>query len=201
VTFVQDSSHHCLMSTDGEADAELRRRVGRAWRQMRRGASAVRIRDVFYGSGEHVLDLALADALSVICQQGPMRMGELAEALQITPASTTRAVSCLAEKGFVERVKAADDQRSIMVSPTVDGRRRYEVFQARIQVGLAEILSEFTSDELHRLAEYLERFVQSLDRFVDGHTSAYHDAGRQPVPAGEPAGTGGRRGTPMKEPQ
>jgi DNA-binding MarR family transcriptional regulator len=157
------------MSTtdDDAADAELRRRVGRAWRQMRRGASAIRIRDVFYGTGDQVLDLALADALAVICQQGPMRMGELAEALQITPASTTRAVSCLAEKGFAERVKAADDQRSILVSPTPAGRRRYDIFQARIQKGLTEILSEFSPDELGQLADYLERFVASLDRFVD----------------------------------
>jgi DNA-binding MarR family transcriptional regulator len=146
----------------------------------------MRIKDVFYGTGDEVLDLALADALAVICQQGPMRMGELAEALQITPASTTRAVSCLAEKGFVERVKAADDQRSIMVSPTVAGRRRYEIFQARIHAGLAEILAEFTTGELSQLADYLERFVVSLDRFVDGHTSgtlpAREAATAQPVP-------------------
>lgn len=154
------------MRTANSLDSDHRRRVGRAWRQMRRGASALRLKDLFYGSGPEGLDLALADALSVICQQGPLRMGELAEALQITPASTTRAVGCLADKGYVERVKATDDQRSILVSATPEGRARYDVFNAKTQLGLSEILLEFSPAEQAQLAEYLERFVSSVDRFV-----------------------------------
>lgn len=162
------------MTTTSSVDAEVRRRVGRAWRQIRRGASAIRVKDLFYGSGDSSLDLALADALAVVCQQGSMRMGELAEALQITPASTTRAVSCLADRGYVERVKAADDQRSILVSPTDAGRARFEEFNSNIQLGLEEILEEFTAQEQVQLAEYLERYVQSVDRFVARHGPSHH---------------------------
>jgi DNA-binding MarR family transcriptional regulator len=161
------------MTTASSVDAEVRRRVGRAWRQIRRGASAIQVKDLFYGSGDSSLDLALADALAVVCQQGSMRMGELAEALQITPASTTRAVSCLADRGYVERVKAADDQRSILVSPTDAGRARFEEFNSKIQVGLEEILEEFTAQEQVQLAEYLERYVQSVDRFVARHDPSH----------------------------
>ncbi|MCP3992478.1 MAG: MarR family transcriptional regulator [Actinomycetia bacterium] len=157
------------MTTVSSVDTDVRRRVGRAWRQIRRGASAIRVKDLFYGTGDDTLDLALADALAVVCQQGSLRMGELAEALQITPASTTRAVSCLADKGYVERVKAADDHRSILVSPTEAGQARFEVFNAKIQGGLEEILEEFTPEEQVQLAEYLERYVQSVDRFVAHH--------------------------------
>ena len=157
------------MTTVSSVDVDFRRRVGRAWRQIRRGASAIRVRDLFYGSGDETLDLALADALALICQQGPLRMGALAEALQITPASTTRAVSCLVDKGFAERVKAMDDHRSIMVSATEAGYGRYEVFNTNIQNGLEEILGEFNPAELEQLAEYLERFVRSVDRFVERH--------------------------------
>ena len=154
------------MRTANTLDSDHRRRVGRAWRQLRRGAGALRLKDLFYGSGPEGLDLALADALAVICQQGPLRMGELAEALQITPASTTRAVGCLADKGYVERVKATDDQRSIMVSATPNGRARYDVFNAKTLAGLSEILLEFSPAEQAQLVEYLERFVSSIDRFV-----------------------------------
>lgn len=160
------------MTTVSSVDVDLRRRVGRAWRQIRRGAGAIRVKDLFYGSGDDILDLALADALAVICQQGPLRMGELAEALQITPASTTRAVSCLADKGYVERVKAVDDHRSIVVSPTVSGQRRYDVFNTKIQNGLSEILAEFEPEEQALLVEYLERFVRSVDRMVERQTSS-----------------------------
>lgn len=146
--------------------AELRRRIGRAWREIRRGASASRIKDLFYVRGGDSLDLALADALSVLCTQGPMRMGELADALHITPASTTRAVTCLAEKGYATRVRATDDQRSIEVSATEAGMARYAIFQRNIQAGLSHILDEFTPEEQELLADFLERFVQSIDHFV-----------------------------------
>ncbi len=160
------------MTIASSVDADVRRRVGRAWRQIRRGASAIRVKDLFYGAGDDTLDLALADALAVVCQQGSLRMGELAEALQITPASTTRAVSCLADKGYVDRVKAADDHRSILVSPTKAGLARFEVFNSNIQGGLEEILEEFTPEEQAQLAEYLERYVQSVDRFVARHAAS-----------------------------
>ena len=160
------------MTIAESVDSDARRRVGLAWRKMRRGASAVKIKDLFYGYGDESLDLALADALVVICHVGTMRMGELAEALQITPASTTRAVSCLAERGYVERVKATDDHRSILVSPTEAGLARCDIINGKIQAGLDEILSEFTPDERVQLAEFLERYVQSLDRYVARHTDA-----------------------------
>lgn len=168
------------MKTRTSGAHDIRRRIGRAWRQMRRGASAIRIRDVFYG-GDDALDLALADALLVINQQEPMRMGALADALQITPASTTRAVSCLVDKGYVERVKAVDDQRSVLVSATATGRARSEVMNRKIYSGLEEILDEFTEEEQIQLAEYFERFVQSVDRFVDRQTTLHVAAVEQEI--------------------
>lgn len=145
---------------------ELQRQVGTAWREIRRGASAIRIKDMFYGAGPDGLDLALADALTVLCQSGPMRMGELAEALHITPASTTRAVNCLVDKGYAERVKDADDQRSIVVSATPDGTTRYLEIARRIQFGLVQILNEFDPDEQVLLADFLCRFVRSVETYV-----------------------------------
>ena len=143
-----------------------RRRIGGAWREIRRGAAASRIKDLFYGVGPEGIDMALADALSVLVQHGPMRMGELAEALHITPATATRAVDCLVEKGLAERVKAVDDLRSILVSATAEGQERYGVISARIGTGLEQILGEFSEAEQTQLADLLERFVQSVDHYV-----------------------------------
>lgn len=159
------------------AEAELRLRVGRAWRQIRRGASARKIKDLFYGplEDEEGLDMALADALSVLCNEGPMRMGELADALLITPASTTRAVACLAKDGLVERVKDADDQRSIRVTVTDDGRARHEQIARRIHHGLASILDRFEGEE-EQLADLLERFVEAIDEMVQDTEGCQTDA-------------------------
>lgn len=149
-----------------------RRRIGGAWREIRRGAAASRIKDLFYGMGPDGLDMALADALSVLTQEGPMRMGELAEALHITPATATRAVDCLVDKGLAERVKAIDDLRSIQVSATAAGRARYEVISARVGTGLEQILGEFSEEEHTQLADLLERFVSAVDHYVANQDNA-----------------------------
>jgi len=165
---VTSSSDPAVDSADAShVDEELRRRVGRAWRAMRRGAGAVRVREYFYDSPESgSLDLALADALALICLQGPLRMGELADAMRITPASTTRAVNCLVEKGLVRRSRDDEDQRSIHVEATAEGHDRYAQISARVQSGLTLMLSEFSEDEQRQLAEYLERFVASIDKLA-----------------------------------
>ncbi len=126
----------------------------------------VTVKDLFYGQGGEPLDIALADALSFICQRGPLRMGELAEAMHITPASTTRAVGCLVDKGFVERVRDEEDQRSIVVMATMEGRERYGEISRRIQQGLTEILADFSAEEQAQLADYLERFVAAVDKLA-----------------------------------
>jgi DNA-binding MarR family transcriptional regulator len=146
--------------------AATRRRIGRAWREIRRGAAASRIKDLFYGMGPDGIDMALADALSVLVQNGPMRMGELAEALRITPATATRAVDCLVERDLAERVKAVDDLRSILVSATAAGESRYDILAARINTGLDQILGQFDEAEQTQLADLLERFVAAVDHYV-----------------------------------
>jgi DNA-binding MarR family transcriptional regulator len=86
--------------------------------------------------------------------------------MHITPASTTRAVNCLADKKLVERVKDDDDQRSIQVQVTTDGRARYEEISGKIQRGMNLMLSEFTIEEQVQLADYLERFVAAVDKLA-----------------------------------
>ena len=160
---------HTKRVTPGTDDnLELFTRVGRAWREIRRGAAANEIKGLFYGAegDPDALDMALADALSVIVQQGPLRMGELAEALHITPASTTRAVSCLVGRGYANREKSVDDQRSYVVSATQEGERVQALFGQRIHDGLTQIMSRFSPDEHELLAEFLERFARSVDTYV-----------------------------------
>lgn len=165
-----------MATSTAAVSAELRRRVGQAWREIRRGAAAGRIKDLFYGIGDEGIDMALADALSVLAQRGPMRMGELAEALHITPATATRAVTCLVDKGYASRVKAEDDLRSVLVSATPAGHERYGVIADRVQVGLTEILGEFSSEEQLLLAEFLERFVGAVNHYVEAQDVTANEA-------------------------
>lgn len=147
-------------------DGSVKWRIGSAWRELRRGASATKVKDLFYGVGDDDIDMALADALNLICQHGPLRMGELADALHITPASTTRAVACLADRGFIERVKCDNDQRSVLVSVTASGREHYHALAERHSRGLDLLLADFEPDELILLASFLERYVAAVENLV-----------------------------------
>ncbi len=154
------------MTVTPQLHEQTKWRIGGAWRELRRGASATRVKDLFYGVGAESIDMALADALSVVCQQGPLRMGELAEALHITPASTTRAVACLADRGFIERVKCDNDQRSVLVSATPDGRDYYERMARRLSEGMERLLANFTREEQEQLANLLDRYVDAVENLV-----------------------------------
>ena len=165
-------------SSPTRIDPGTRRRVGRAWREIRRGAAASKIKDLFYGDGPEGLEMALADALIVLVQNGPMRMGELAEALHITPATATRAVDCLVDRGLAERIKAVDDLRSILVSATEQGQAMQQVLANRINAGLDQILGEFSEPEREQLADLLERFAAAVGNFVENEVER---AGQQAV--------------------
>ena len=154
------------MDSRRHADGSVKWRIGLAWRELRRGASAAKVKDLFYGVGDDSIDMALADALALISQQGPLRMGELADALHITPASTTRAVACLADRGFVERLKCEDDQRSVFVSVTESGRGHYASMAERHRRGLDLLLADFDEEEQHVFADLLERYVAAVENLV-----------------------------------
>jgi DNA-binding MarR family transcriptional regulator len=62
-------------------------------------------------------------ALIEIAAAGPMRLRTLARRMDTTPATATRAVDVLEEKGFVERSPDPEDKRGVQVKVTRKGRR------------------------------------------------------------------------------
>lgn len=62
-------------------------------------------------------------AAALIWLNGPMRPGELAEALHITTGGSTKIVSRLEEGGVVSKEPEGDDGRAVVVSLTEEGKR------------------------------------------------------------------------------
>jgi DNA-binding MarR family transcriptional regulator len=144
-------------------------RVGVAWRQLRRGGSMLELRQMMYGGGGRggePLDVALGDALDVILELGPVRMGELAAALRVDASTATRTVARLADAGLVRRVERKDDRRVVEIVATALGRRRQAAMVESAGAALERILAVFEPDERRRLGELMERLVQSLDDVV-----------------------------------
>ena len=65
--------------------AELAVRIGLAWREMRRGASAAGLRDWMYRTDtEDGVEQGQMDSLDLLASQPSWRMSELADALRVT---------------------------------------------------------------------------------------------------------------------
>jgi DNA-binding MarR family transcriptional regulator len=62
-------------------------------------------------------------ALSVIVFAGPVTLGDLARAEQVSPPTMTRIVNALAKQGLVTRTRSADDARSTLLNATPAGKK------------------------------------------------------------------------------
>jgi DNA-binding MarR family transcriptional regulator len=150
-------------------------RIGLAWIEMRRGASASRLREHLYGTGDDALDPGQADTLDVLVTRPQWRMSELADALRVDPSTATRAVQRLVNDGFASRQSSDEDGRVVMVSLTALGTRRHAEVARRRGIFLTHLMSDYSAAEREQLADLLERFVASVDGFMrlvaDGHPS------------------------------
>lgn len=146
-------------------DTEHARRIGRAWIELRRGASASALRNYLFGD-ETPLEQGQLDALDLLARRD-RAMKELAGRLRVDPSTATRAVQRLEADGLVERFASPDDGRVVLVRITDDGRRRREAPVARRSIAMYRILAAFDRDERAALADLLDRFIESLDDVVE----------------------------------
>ncbi|WP_226363805.1 MarR family winged helix-turn-helix transcriptional regulator [Pseudonocardia abyssalis] len=73
---------------------------------------------------------AQARALGTLLRAGPLRLGDLADALRIAPRSATEVVDALEGGGLVERGPDPADRRATLVAPTERGREVGDAIRA-----------------------------------------------------------------------
>ena len=105
-----------------DLDLEVAGRIGRSWREIRRGATASNARDAIYGIGGSAIEPGQMDALDLLVTVESCRMGELAEHLRIDRSTATRAVQRLIKDELAEHVKHAGDGRVVAIAASQRGR-------------------------------------------------------------------------------
>ena len=146
---------------------EVAARVGRAWRELRRGASMSALMDYLFGKGDDSLESGQMDTLDLLVTRDAWRMGDLADGLRVDPSTATRAVQRLERVGLATRCVGTDDKRVVMVSATDRGRERHTEAMLRRMALIGQIMESYDEHEWRMLADLLERFVGALDSFVD----------------------------------
>ena len=149
-----------------DVDLEVAGRIGRSWREIRRGATASNARDAIYGIGGSAIEPGQMDALDLLVTVESCRMSELAEHLRIDRSTATRAVQRLVKDNLAEQVDHAGDGRVVAIAATDRGRRIHgEVSERRRNIMFA-VMNQFEAEERVALAELLERFTAAIDEAV-----------------------------------
>lgn len=150
-----------------ETQDETARRIALAWRELRRGATAASLRAHLLGPEGPPLEQAQLDALEILASETDgWRMSEFADALRVDPSTATRAVDKLQRLGLAERSGGGTDRRVVVATATAAGRRTIRRVTRLRALGMERLLEPFDDDERERFAEYLERFVRSIDQLV-----------------------------------
>lgn len=151
----------------GSDDATVRR-IALAWRELRRGASGTALRTHLTGPDGPPLEQAQLDALEILAgQPNGWRMSDFADALRVDPSTATRAISRLERHGLAERSAIETDKRIVTARATTTGQRMVRHVGRLRAIGMQRLVEPFDAAEREQFAEYLERFVKSIDDLVD----------------------------------
>ncbi|HEX3792691.1 MAG TPA: MarR family winged helix-turn-helix transcriptional regulator [Pseudonocardiaceae bacterium] len=108
------------------------------------------------------LDRAEYLLLRTLDATGPADICTLAAALGLDPSTAGRQVAVMAGKGLVERAPAATDRRRSIISPTADGLDRMSAARTMRQNSTAELLADWTEEDLGKLAEMFTRYNRAV---------------------------------------
>jgi len=115
---------------------------------------------------EGSLSIVQLHVLTVLATAGPLPMGKLADALDVSVASATGIVDRMEQRGLVERRHDEADRRIVLVHPTDSGRAVFNDLAEMRRAGLVNILARLTNDELKALLVGLR--AMSKARWVAG---------------------------------
>ena len=106
--------------------------------------------------------------LFILWEQDGLTHGELADKLEITPATVTRMIQRMEKTGFVQRKPDASDQRISRVYLTEAGRAIRAKLQSVWDRMDVENFAGFSDEEKVMLRSFLQRLRENLLQAVEG---------------------------------
>ncbi len=89
--------------------------------------------------------------------QGPSRVSDLAQALQLTPAAITQLVADLERRGYVRRDRDERDHRAVVVSLTPQGEEVLAEHRQRRRVEMQRLVEALEPQDREALLRILHR--------------------------------------------
>jgi len=101
-------------------------------------------------------------ALVEVGQEGPLRVGDLAQRMGTSAATASRAVDALEGLGLVTRAPEAGDRRALRIEVTESGRRLLDERLARAAAAFEPASDSLTAAERTQLLALLRQMTAAL---------------------------------------
>jgi DNA-binding MarR family transcriptional regulator len=103
-------------------------------------------------------------ALVAVVDEGPLRLGALADAIATTDATATRTVQSLERHGLVTRSADAADRRGVVIAATREGRHAVARGRRRLAQTVERLLAGVAEDDRDRLVALLRELTGAVAR-------------------------------------
>lgn len=100
--------------------------------------------------------------LGQLAAQGPMRLSDLAEAVQLDPSTVSRQVRALCDGGFTNAFDDPDDKRARRFTISERGHRELESVRRELGEVFNRALAEWPKADVEKLAALLTRLADDL---------------------------------------
>ncbi|MFF0393515.1 MarR family winged helix-turn-helix transcriptional regulator [Kitasatospora sp. NPDC004615] len=110
------------------------------------------------------LDRSAYTLLSRIETEGPLTIGQLAEAFGLDTSTVNRQTAAMLRSGLVDRIPDPDGGMARKLRITEEGLRRLHRDRDWTIRGLAKVVDEWTAEDLAEFAEVLERFNRDIEK-------------------------------------
>lgn len=115
-------------------------------------------------AGSHVDDIPWPTYMLLfhLVAGGPRRAGALADLACVDASTVSRQVDTLVRRGLVERQADPDDGRATVLVPTAEGLAVQERVRAGRDRVMAEVLRDWSEEDVARLTTLLGRFTADM---------------------------------------
>jgi len=129
---------------------------------LRRITRAIDLRSSFLATHYGLTGPQLT-ALKELATGGPMPVGQLAQAIHLSQATTTGIIARLGKRGFVRRQRSEADRRQVLVSVTDAGQDMLKAAPPALQESFLREFGKITDWEQTQILSALQRVVAMME--------------------------------------
>ncbi|MGD9962180.1 MarR family winged helix-turn-helix transcriptional regulator [Nocardioides sp.] len=116
-------------------------------------------------SGDVLIERSSYGILCLILDEGPQRLGTIAQTFTLDPSTITRQVQAVVKAGLAEKTVDPSDRRAMLLSLTPEGRTAIKEARAHRRAMLEELMKNWTEDERTEFGRALRRFNTTVEEW------------------------------------